>query len=144
MTFSGSKKVEFFKIKTEDGVEMEGWMVKPKTFDPAKKYPVVFFVYTEPASQTVRDAFGMGNNRMYRGDMAADGYIYISLDGRGTPSPKGREWRKSIYRKIGQINIKDQAMAAKEILKWPFVDKDRIAVWGSCGGGSTTLNLMCW
>jgi len=64
LTFSGSKKVEFFKIKTEDGVEMDGWMVKPKTFDPAKKYPVVFFVYTEPASQTVRDAFSIGRNRL--------------------------------------------------------------------------------
>lgn len=136
------KKVEFFKIKTEEGVELDGWMVKPSNFDATKKYPVVFHVYTEPASQTVRDAFGMGNNRMYRGDMAADGYIYMSLDGRGTPAPKGREWRKSIYRRIGQINIKDQALAAKEILKWPFVDADRIAVWGWSGGGSTTLNLM--
>lgn len=136
------KKVEFFKIKTEEGVELDGWMVKPANFDPTKKYPVVFHVYTEPASQTVRDAFGIGNNRLYRGDMAADGYIYLSLDGRGTPAPKGREWRKSIYRKIGQINIKDQALAAKEILKWPFVDADRVAVWGWSGGGSTTLNLM--
>ncbi|GHN01120.1 peptidase S9 [Cytophagales bacterium WSM2-2] len=139
---AATKKVEFFKVKTEEGVEMDGWMIKPTNFDPAKKYPVVFHVYTEPASQTVRDAFGVGNNRMYRGDMANEGYIYMSLDGRGTPAPKGREWRKSIYRKIGQINIKDQAMAAKEILKWPFVDSDRIAVWGWSGGGSTTLNLM--
>src|SRR5260221_1474272 len=136
------KMVEFIKIKTAEGIEMDGWMVKPTNFDPTKKYPVVFHVYTEPASQTVRDAFGMGNNRLYRGDMAAEGYIYMSLDGRGTPATKGREWRKSIYRKIGQINIKDQALAAQEILKWPFVDKDRIAVWGWSGGGSTTLNLM--
>ncbi|MGK4277548.1 prolyl oligopeptidase family serine peptidase, partial [Escherichia coli] len=68
--------------------------------------------------------------------------MYMSLDGRGTPAPKGRAWRKSIYRKIGQLNVKDQALAAQEILKWPFVDKDRIAVWGWSGGGSTTLNLM--
>ncbi len=137
-----AKKVEFFKIKTEEGIELDGWMVKPTNFEATKKYPVVFLVYTEPASQTVRDAFGMGNNRLYRGDMAADGYIYMSLDGRGTPAPKGREWRKSIYKKIGQINIKDQALAAKEILKWPFVDADRVAVHGWSGGGSTTLNLM--
>lgn len=74
--------------------------------------------------------------------MSADGYIYISLDNRGTPAPKGRTWRKSIYRKIGLLNARDQAMAAKEILKWPFVDKDRIAVWGWSGGGSMTLNLL--
>lgn len=136
------KKVEFFKVKTDGGVEMDGWMVKPKNFDASKKYPVVFFVYTEPASQTVRDSYGTGNNRLYKGDMAEDGYIYMSLDGRGTPAPKGRAWRKSIYRKIGKMNIEDQAGAAREILKWPFVDPDRIAVHGWSGGGSATLNLM--
>jgi len=136
------KMVEFFKIKTEEGTEMDGWIVKPTNFDPAKKYPVVFQVYTEPAAQTVRDAFGVGRNRLYKGDMALEGYIYLSVDGRGTPAPKGREWRKSIYSKIGQLNIKDQALAAQEILKWPYVDKDRVAVWGWSGGGSATLNLM--
>ncbi len=137
-----TKKVEFFKIKTEEGVEMDGWMVKPKNFDPTKKYPVVFEVYTEPAGQTVNDRFGTGNNRLYKGDMAEDGYIYMSLDNRGTPAPKGRAWRKIIYKKIGLVNIRDQALAAKEILKWPFVDADRIAVWGWSGGGSATLNLL--
>ena len=135
-------KVEFFKVTTVDNVEMDGWMVKPTNFDPSKKYPVVFYVYTEPAATTVTDSYGAGMNRNYDGDMADDGYIYISLDNRGTPAPKGREWRKSIYRNIGRINIKDQAMAAKEILKWDFVDPERIAVWGHSGGGSATLNLM--
>jgi len=74
--------------------------------------------------------------------MSADGYIYISVDNRGTPAPKGSEWRKSIYRQIGRLNIRDQAMAAAEIIKWPFVDPERIAVWGWSGGGSATLNLM--
>ena len=133
---------EFIKIKTVDSVEMDGWIVKPLNFDPAKKYPVVFYVYTEPAEATVKDAYGRFRNFLYLGDMAKDGYIYISLDNRGTPAPKGAAWRKSIYRKIGQLNIHDQAMAAKEILKWNFVDPDRIAVWGSSGGGSATLNLM--
>ena len=133
---------EFIKIKTVDSVEMDGWIVKPLNFDPAKKYPVVFYVYTEPAEATVKDAYGRFRNFLYLGDMAKDGYIYISLDNRGTPAPKGAAWRKSIYRKIGQINIHDQAMAAKEILKWNFVDPDRIAVWGWSGGGSATLNLM--
>lgn len=133
---------EFFKIKTIDSVEMDGWMVKPVNFDPSKKYPVVFYVYTEPAEATVVDAYGRGRNFLYLGDMAKDGYIYISLDNRGTPAPKGAEWRKSIYKKIGQINIHDQAMAAKEILKWDFIDPERVAVWGWSGGGSATLNLM--
>jgi dipeptidyl-peptidase-4 len=137
-----SKKVEFFKVKTEDGVEMDGWMVKPANFDPSKKYPVLFFVYTEPWGANVHDSWGTADNYLFDGDLAKEGYIYVSLDNRGTPVPKGREWRKSIYRKIGVVNIRDQAMGAKEIMKWPYVDASRIAVWGWSGGGAATLNLM--
>ena len=135
-------KPEFFKVKTVDGVEMDGWMVKPTHFDPSKKYPVVFYVYSEPAGATVTDSYNTGINGEYIGSMAEDGYIYVSLDNRGTPAPKGREWRKSIYQKVGIVNIEDQAMGAKEVLKWPFVDTSRVAVWGWSGGGSCTLNLM--
>lgn len=138
----GTKTVEFFKINTADGTEMDGWMVKPKNFDPTKKYPVLFMVYTEPWGANVKDTYGVGRNRNYEGDMAADGYIYISIDNRGTPAPKGRAWRKSIYRKIGRLNISDQAEAAKQISSWPFVDPTRMAVWGHSGGGSATLNLL--
>ena len=134
--------ISFFKVKTTDGVEMDAWMVKPANFDSAKKYPVVFYVYTEPWGQNVTDVYGSTQNYLYKGDMSKEGYIYISIDNRGTPVPKGREWRKSVYRKIGLVNIRDQAMAAKEIMKWPFVDTSRIAVWGWSGGGSATLNLM--
>ena len=134
--------IEFFKVKTADGIEMDGWMVKPRNFDPEKKYPVVFYVYTEPWGENVKDQFGIADNFLYKGDMAADGYIYISIDNRGTPVPKGRNWRKVIYRNIGRVNISDQAMAAREVCKWPFVDTSRIAVWGWSGGGSATLNLM--
>jgi dipeptidyl-peptidase 4 len=136
------KTVEFFKVKTEGGAEMDGWMVKPKNFDPNKKYPVVFFVYTEPWGANVKDTYGVARNRNYLGDMAEDGYIYVSVDNRGTPAPKGRAWRKSIYRKIGRLNISDQAEAAKQIITWDFVDPERVAVWGHSGGGSATLNLL--
>ena len=136
------KTVEFFKVKTEEGIEMDGWMVKPTNFDATKKYPVVFYVYTEPWGANVHDTYGVADNHLFTGDMAEEGYIYMSIDNRGTPAPKGRAWRKRVYRKIGLLNIKDQALAAKEILKWPFVDADRIAVWGWSGGGSATLNLM--
>lgn len=138
----GMPAPEFFKITTSDGVEMDGWMVKPTNFDPAKKYPVVFTVYGEPAGQTVTDTYGTGSNRLYEGSMANDGYIYMSVENRGAPAPKGSAWRKAIYRNIGTINIRDQAMAAKEILKWDFVDSSRVAVWGWSGGGSSTLNLL--
>jgi dipeptidyl-peptidase-4 len=135
-------KPVFFKVKTVDGIEMDGWMVKPTHFDSTKKYPVVFMVYGEPAGQTVVDAYGVGRNGLYVGNMADDGYIYMSVEGRGAPAPKGAAWRKAIYKNIGIINIRDQAMAAKEILKWPFVDSTRIAVHGWSGGGSSTLNLL--
>jgi dipeptidyl-peptidase-4 len=140
METSGS--TEMFQVTTDDGVTMDGWMVKPKNFDSTKKYPVLFFVYAEPASATVRDAAGVASTRLYAGDIAADGYIQISVDGRGSPSPKGAAWRKAIYQNIGIINIRDQAMAAKKIMQWPFVDTSRIAVHGWSGGGSTTLNLL--
>ena len=134
--------IEFFTIKTADNISMDAWMVKPSHFDSTKRYPVVFYVYTEPWGQNVKDEYGISDNDLYQGNLADDGYIYISIGNRGTPVPKGREWRKCIYRKIGLINIHDQAMAAKEILKLPFVDTSRIAVWGWSGGGSATLNLM--
>jgi dipeptidyl-peptidase-4 len=136
------KTVEFFKVKTADGVEMDAWMVRPPNFDESKKYPVLFYVYTEPWGATVTDTYGVADNFLYDGNLSEEEYIVISVDNRGTPSPKGRAWRKSISHKIGQLNIKDQADAAKEILKWKFVDPERVAVWGWSGGGSATLNLM--
>lgn len=135
-------KVEFLQVTTDDGITMDGWMVKPKNFDSTKKYPVVFYVYTEPAAQTVIDSWGTADDFLYSGDMAGDGYIYMSFDGRGTPAPKGAAWRKAIYKQVGVLNIRDQAMAAKKVLPWKFVDSSRIAVWGWSGGGSATLNLM--
>lgn len=133
---------EFFTVTTIDGVKMDAWMVKPQNFDATKKYPLVFYVYTEPWGQTAKDEFGTGFNYLYKGSMAEDGYIYVSMDNRGTPVPKGKAWRKSIYQKIGEVNIRDQAMGAKELLKLPFVDSSRVAVWGWSGGGTATLNLM--
>lgn len=134
--------VSFFQVTTAEGVTMDGWMAKPKNFDSTKKYPVVFYVYTEPAGQNAKDVYGAGNNWLYKGNMADDGYIYITMDNRGTPAPKGREWRKCIYRKIGRLNIRDQALAAAELLKRPYMDTSRVAVWGWSGGGSATLDLL--
>ncbi|UAY56412.1 S9 family peptidase [Arachidicoccus terrestris] len=135
-------KVKYIKITTDEGVTMDASLTLPTGFDSTKKYPVVFYVYTEPGSCTVKDSWGNGRNFLYQGDMQKDGYIYISIDGRGTPAPKGARWRHSIYKKVGILNIHDQYEAAKKVVQWPFVDKDRVAVWGWSGGGSTTLNLM--
>ncbi|MCB0804146.1 MAG: DPP IV N-terminal domain-containing protein, partial [Bacteroidales bacterium] len=131
-------KTEFFTVTTEDGVEMDGYMIKPPDFDPSKKYPVLFDLYGEPWSQTALDSWV----NLWQQMIAQNGYIVMTLDNRGTPCLKGREWRKSIYKKIGVLNSGDQAKATREILKWDFIDPDRIAVWGWSGGGSMTLNLM--
>lgn len=132
----------YFQVTTEDGITLDGWMVKPNNFDPNKKYPLVFYVYGEPAAATVTDSYGAAGNFLYAGDMESDGYIQVSVDNRGTPAPRGRAWRKAIYKNIGTLNIRDQAQAASQIRKWPFIDTSRIAVWGWSGGGSSTLNLL--
>ena len=134
--------VEMIQVTTADSITMDGWMIKPTPFDSTKKYPVLFYVYSEPGSTTVEDSYGSAGNYMFQGNLSEEGYIQISLDGRGTPSPKGAAWRKSIYKKVGILNIHDQAEATKKILQWNFVDTSRIAVWGWSGGGSTTLNLL--
>jgi len=137
-----NSNVEYFKITTEDNITLDGWLVKPANFDSTKKYPVVFYVYGEPGASTVSNQFGIQNNFLFNGEMSIEGYFQISVDNRGTPSLRGAKWRKSIYGKIGRLNIHDQAMAAKKILEKPYFDKDRVAVWGWSGGGSSTLNLM--
>lgn len=138
-----SINVEYLKITTEDDIVLDAWIHKPDNFDPAKKYPVVFYVYGEPAATTTDDAYGYHSNFLYNGNMAADGYVQVGVDNRGTPALKGAAWRKSIYRKIGDINIRDMAMGAKKILELPYMDKSRVAVWGWSGGAASTLNLLC-
>ncbi len=136
------KQVSFFKVKTEDGISLDGWIAKPKDFDPAKKYPVFFYVYGEPWGCTTFDNSRLGRSGQFGGNIADMGYLYVSIDCRGSMAPRGREWRKSVYRQIGRLNIRDLAMGAKEVLKWNFCDTSRVAVHGWSGGGSSTLNLM--
>ena len=142
MKVNENSNIEYFKVTTEDNITFDAWMAKPINFDSTKKYPVVFMVYSEPAASTVLDRYGGQSDYIFNGDLSMEGYFYISVDNRGTPSLRGAKWRKSIYRKIGILNIHDQAMAAKKILEKPWFDKDRVAVWGWSGGGSATLNLM--
>ncbi|MEP6713724.1 MAG: DPP IV N-terminal domain-containing protein, partial [Ferruginibacter sp.] len=134
--------IEYLQVTTEDNVILDAWINKPKNFDPNKKYPVVFYVYGEPAATTIDDQYGNHNNFLYKGNMGDDGYVQVAIDNRGTPALKGAAWRKAIYRKIGTLNIRDMAMGAKKILEKPYLDKDRVAVWGWSGGGSSTLNLL--
>jgi len=135
--------IEYLKLITEDNIILDAWINKPKNFDSTKKYPVVFYVYGEPAGSTVQDRYGSQNNFLYDGDMRADGYVQVAIDNRGTPMLKGAAWRKSIYRRIGNINVIDMAKGFKKMLDIsPYMDPERTAVWGWSGGGSSTLNLM--
>ena len=129
---------QFFQVTTEDGITIDGRMLLPKDFDKTKKYPVLFHVYGEPWGQVAQDTWiGLWDHFITQ-----HGYIIIDMDKRGTPCLLGSQWRKSIYRQIGRINANDQAAAAKEVLKWDFIDETRTGVWGWSGGGSMTLNLM--
>jgi dipeptidyl-peptidase 4 len=130
----------FFRVDIGGGVELDGWMIKPPNFDPTKHYPVLFNVYSEPAAQTVLDEWDAGSG--WHRQMARMGYIIISVDNRGTPAPRGRAWRKAIYRHMGVLNSQDQAAAARVIAKWPYIDPTRIGIWGWSGGGTATLNAL--
>lgn len=133
---------EFFRIDAGAGLQLEGWMMKPPDFDPNKKYPILFYVYGEPGSQTVTDDW-KGSTYLWHLMLTQQGFIVASVENRGTPAPRGREWRKSVYRKIGTIVSQDQANAAKAMLaKWSFIDPARVGIWGWSGGGSSTLNAM--
>jgi dipeptidyl-peptidase-4 len=137
-----SSKTEFFKVKVDNGVTLDGSMIKPPDFDLKKKYPVVTYVYGEPWVATVRDEWG-GSFRALTGLIAEEGYIAISIDNEGTPSPKGRAWRRSIHGAIGVLSSAQQTQAILQLAKErPYIDISRMAIWGHSGGGSTTLNVM--
>ena len=131
---------EFFRVDVGDGVQLDGWMIKPPDFDARKRYPVLFYVYGEPWGQTVADSWNARS--MWHLMLAQQGYLIMSVDNRATPAPRGRSWRKVIYRRMGIVNSQDQANAAKAISKWPFVDATRIGIWGWSGGGSSSLNAI--
>ncbi|MGD9561299.1 MAG: S9 family peptidase [Pyrinomonadaceae bacterium] len=133
---------EFFRIDIREGVSLDGWMMKPPNFDPTKKYPVLFYAYTEPAGTTVNDQWS-GSQYFWYLMLTQQGYIVASVDNRGTPSPRGRAFRKSIYRKIGVLSSQDQAAAVKAMLaKMSYLDASRVGIWGWSGGGVATLNAM--
>jgi dipeptidyl-peptidase-4 len=134
--------VEFFRVEIGEGVVLDGYMLKPSRFDAAKKYPFITHVYGEPAGQTVNDSWG-GSQMLFHRALAEAGYIVISIDNRGTPAPRGTEWRKIVYGTIGDLSSKDQAAAVRALTaRHTFLDGERVGVWGWSGGGTNTLNAM--
>ncbi|MGA2849775.1 MAG: S9 family peptidase [Terracidiphilus sp.] len=135
-------KPEFFKVPVGNGVILDGSMIKPPDFDPAKKYPVLVYVYGEPAGATVRDSWG-GTRGLFHGLIAQQGYLVISFDNQGTPAPKGRTWRKCVYGAVGVLSSAQQVEAIRELARErSYIDTTRMAIWGWSGGGSNTLNVM--
>ena len=133
---------EFFRVKIADDVEVDAYAVLPPDLDKTKKYPLLVYVYGEPAGQTVVDRWG-GSGGMWHRMLAQQGYIVMSFDNRGTTAPRGNAWRKCVYRQVGILAAEDQATAVKQVLKdRPYIDAKRVGVWGWSGGGSMTLNAM--
>jgi dipeptidyl-peptidase-4 len=132
----------FLQVDAGQGVKLDGWLIKPADFDSSKSYPLLVYVYGEPASTTVRDSWG-GSRDLWFHMLANDGYLVASFDNRGTPSLKGRDWRKIIYGSVGELASRDQAAAVRTLARThSYVDSTRVGVWGWSGGGSMTLNLM--
>ncbi|MBL8730241.1 MAG: DPP IV N-terminal domain-containing protein [Planctomycetes bacterium] len=133
---------EFFQVTTEPGVTLDGWVMYPPDFDATKSWPVLFHVYGEPWSQTVKDTWFLGHHLFHRW-LTQQGYVVMSVDARGTPAPKGRDWRKALYQKIGVLSSHDWNLAVQKLCEQnAWMDRSRLAIWGWSGGGAMTLNLL--
>jgi dipeptidyl-peptidase-4 len=130
----------FVKVAAGSGLKLDSWVIKPADFDSTRRYPLLFMTYGEPASQTALDRWT--GDYLWHLMLSQQGYVVATVDNRGTPAPRGRAFRKAIYRKLGVLNTADQAAAARTMRAWTWVDSTRVGVWGWSGGGSMTLNLM--
>jgi dipeptidyl-peptidase-4 len=132
--------VEFFNVTADDGTKLPGYLLKPANFDSTRKYPLLFYVYGGPAGSTVQDAW----DRYYLLNtlLTQRGYLVATVDNRGTPAPLGRTWRKTIYGRMGMLEVDDQAAAARALARRPYIDADRIGIWGWSNGGFMSLNML--
>ncbi|MBK7887074.1 MAG: S9 family peptidase [Bacteroidetes bacterium] len=133
-------KIDTLSFRTDDGIQLYGWIIYPTDFNPAKKYPVLMHVYGGPGVQTVTDDWD-GPNYLWHQLLAQRGYIIVSFDNRGTPG-RGLEFANCIYKDMGNLEVQDQLSAFNFMKKKPFVDGDRIGVWGWSFGGYMTSLLL--
>jgi dipeptidyl-peptidase-4 len=130
---------EYVKVDAGNGLTVDAWLMKPPNFDPAKKYALIVYVYSEPAGQTVADRWPS----MFMRALTSAGYLVATFDNQGTPAPRGREWRKIVYGNVGALSSQQQAAALQSLEKThTYIDPNRVGVWGWSGGGTETLNLM--
>ena len=140
----GFCKREAFSFTTSEGVTLNGWMLRPLDFDASKRYPVIMHQYSGPGSQQVKNAWNagsMGQGGAYDSYLAQQGFIVVSVDGRGTGG-RGAEFEKCTYLNIGDLESRDQVETALYLGTLPYVDKDRIGIWGWSYGGFNTLMSM--
>lgn len=133
----GAPSPEFLKITTAPGVELNAYLMKPANFDPARRYPLVMYVYGGPGSQTVSDAWG-GSVYLWHALLAREGYLVASVDNRGTGA-RGSRFKKVTYLGLGTYETADQVAAARHFATLPFVDAERIGTWGGSYGGYMAL-----
>jgi dipeptidyl-peptidase-4 len=137
-----TRPTEFFRVQVGEGVSLDGWMIRPRNFDSTKTYPLLMHVYGEPAGQTVLDRWA-GTTGLWHRMLADQGYVVASVDNRGTPAPRGRNWRKIVYGAIGVLASREQANAVQALTAArPYLDATRVAIWGWSGGGSSTLQAL--
>ena len=130
---------EFLRIDIGGDAHLDAWCLKPPGFNSGNKYPLLFYVYGEPADQTARDRW-TGTRGLWNWMLAQQGFLVVSVDNRGTNAPRGRAWRKSVYRQLGILASDDQAAATRALLKqWPYADPAHVGIWGWSGGGSMSL-----
>ena len=144
MKLYGFTVPEPFSFTTQEGVKLDGWMVKPADFDASKKYPVIMFQYSGPGNQQVVNAWfigSMGQGTAFDQYLAQQGFIVVCVDGRGTGG-RGSEFEKCTYLKIGELESNDQVETAQYLATLPYVDKDNIGIWGWSFGGFNTLMSM--
>ncbi len=133
-------KVEWLSVSADDGAKMPGMLLKPADFDSTRKYPLLFFVYGGPGHAEVEDSWG--GYYLWHTMLTQKGYLVAVVDNHGTPAPLGRAWRKAIYGQLGVVETRDQAAAARALMKRPYVDPSRVGIWGWSYGGFMSLNVL--
>jgi dipeptidyl-peptidase-4 len=131
---------EWFTVPAEDGARMPGVLLKPADFDSTRKYPLLFFVYGGPGHAEVNDQWG--GYYLWHTMLTQKGYLVAVVDNRGTPAPLGRAWRKAIYGQMGVVETRDQAAAARALMQRPYVDPERVGIWGWSYGAFMSLNVL--
>lgn len=135
-------KIEFLKLDIGSGIQADAWCMHAAELDTSKKHPLLIHVYGEPAGQTVKDAWS-GQKMLWHAMLAQEGYVIASVDTSGTPAPKGRDWRKAVYRQLSILTSREEAEGVRSLLKrFAFLDPQRVGIWGWSGGGGSSLDAL--